>query len=270
MTRQSKYLEPAGPRVFGHRGACGQAPENTLPSFSLAAALGAGYLELDVHGTSDGTIVVLHDPLLDRTTNGSGPVNELRWSEVERLDAGYRFSADGSSFPYRGNGVRIPTLESVLRAFPDQRFNIEIKQEEPAIVDDAVALLHKVGCADRTLLAAEHGSIMNEIRRAVGDSIVTGYSTDDVLGFFEHFEAGTLAQYEPPGVALQVPTEAFGNPIVTAESVRAAHESGLEVHVWTINERSEVDRLLDLGVDAVMSDFPGLVTEAIRARSAAR
>ncbi|MGD8331487.1 MAG: glycerophosphodiester phosphodiesterase [Acidobacteriota bacterium] len=258
------YLSPSRPRVFGHRGAAALAPENTLPSFAVAAHLGAGYLELDVHGTADGTIVVLHDETVDRTTEATGPVRAMRWSEVERLDAGFRFQVGGGMPIYRGQGVRIPTLEAVLKAFPDHYFNIEIKQEKPAIVDETVAILRNAGVATRTLLAAESGSIMGEIREAVGDEIVTGSSTDDVLEFYGHLVAGTLDGYRPPGVALQIPPQVGGRILVERQSIEAAHGVGLEVHVWTINDATEIERLLALGVDGVMSDAPGLVAQAVR------
>lgn len=258
------YLSPPRPRVFGHRGAAALAPENTLPSFAVAAQLGAGYLELDVHGTSDGTIVVLHDETVDRTTEATGAVRALGWREVERLDAGYRFQNGDGTPIYRGQGVRIPTLEAVLKAFPEHRFNIEIKQAEPAIVDETLAILRKAGATSRTLLAAEKGSIMTQIRDVAGNEVVTGSSTDDVLEFFGRLVAGTLDGYRPPGVALQIPTRVGERVLVDRKSIEAAHGVGLEVHVWTINEVAEIERLLALGVDGIMSDAPGLVAQALR------
>jgi glycerophosphoryl diester phosphodiesterase len=262
------YLEPPRPRVFGHRGAAALAPENTLVSFAVASRLGASYLELDVHGTADGTIVVLHDDTVDRTTDGSGPVREMPWRGVERLDAGhgFRFAADVAAFPYRGQGVRIPTLESVLREFRGHRFNIEIKQAEPAIVDEVAATLRREGVASHTLLAAESAAIMADIRRAVGDETVTGSSVGDVLAFFAALDGETLGAYEHPGVALQIPTRVGDRVLVDRRSIDAAHARGVEIHVWTINQADEIERLLDLGVDGIMSDSPGLVRAAAERR----
>lgn len=261
------YFAPP-PRVYGHRGAAGVAPENTLPSFALAIALGATHLELDVHATRDGEIVVLHDPLLDRTTDAVGPVRERTWAEVAALDAGWHFSHDGRTFPYRGQGVRVPRLAEVLAAFPGQRFNIEIKQGDPPIVDATLALLAAAGALERTLLAAEHDDIMAAIRAAGGERVATGMSVGDVLAFLDRLLRDDWDGYRPPGRALQVPPAHAGVEIVTAASVAAAHRAGLEMHVWTINERAEIDRLLDLGVDGIMSDLPGLVAEAVRQRAA--
>lgn len=256
------YLGPPRPRVFGHRGAAALAPENTLVSFAVAARLGADYLELDVHGTADGVIVVLHDAMVDRTTEASGPVREMPWRDVEKLDAGYRFGS-GDDHPYRGQGVRIPTLESVLREFPDQLLNIEIKQAEPAIVDEVVAMLRREGAAARTLLAAEKDDIMARIRAAAGTDIVTGSSLGDVLSFYAALDAGRLDGYRHPGVALQIPTAVGDRVLVDRRAVDAAHANGIEVHVWTINDAAEIERLLELGVDGIMSDSPGLIRTAI-------
>ena len=262
------YLAAPRPRVFGHRGAAGVAPENTLPSFALAAALGATYLELDVHATSDGEIVVLHDPLLDRTTNGEGPVRERRWSDVAALDAGWQFTHDGRSFPYRGQGVRVPRLADLVAAHPGMPLNIEIKHSDPPIVDATLDVLRRAGALSRTLLAAEHDDIMTAIRAAVGDEVVTGMSVGDVLAFMDRFMRDDWTGYTPPGAALQVPPSHGDIDIVTATSVAAAHRVGLEVHVWTINDAAEIERLLDLGVDGVMSDLPGLVAAAVNRRAA--
>jgi glycerophosphoryl diester phosphodiesterase len=250
------------PRVFGHRGAAGLAPENTLPSFALANALGAAYLELDVHATLDGTVVVLHDPTLERTTNGCGPVAERGLAELQQLDAGYRFTTDGAHFPYRGQGVRIPTLEAVLRSFPQACFNIEIKQGDPPIVDRVIDLLEATGTLARTLLAAEQDSIMQMIRRLAGGRVATGMSAVDVAEFIDRCNRQSWEGYQPPGLAMQVPTSFGAIEIVNASTVRAAHRLGLEVHVWTINDAEEINRLLDLGVDGIMSDLPGLVVTA--------
>jgi glycerophosphoryl diester phosphodiesterase len=262
------YFTLPRPRIFGHRGAAGLAPENTLPSFALGAALGAGYLELDVHGTSDGTIVVLHDDTLDRTTNGSGPVRAQPWWRIEALDAGYRFTCDGATFPYRAQGVRVPTLSAVLNAFPSHCFNIEIKQAEPPIVDEVVALLERAGAASRTLLAAADDAIMVEIRRAAGDRIATGMSALDVALFVDRAQRGDWNGYAPAGRAFQIPPSHESIELVTREHVEAAHRFGCEVHVWTINEAAEIERLLDLGVDGIMSDFPGLAAVAAARRAA--
>jgi glycerophosphoryl diester phosphodiesterase len=251
------------PRVFGHRGAAGIAPENTIPSFALGLALGADVLELDVHASRDGVIVVMHDATLERTTNGAGPLREQSWSALERLDAGYHFSRDGRDFPYRGQGVRMPTLEELLLAFPHAACNIEIKQAEPSITEDVVRLIHRLHAERRVLLAAEHDALMTEIRRHAG-TIPTSFAAGEVAAFMSRVRESGFANYDPPGCALQIPPRVGPIELVTADSVAAAHRCGLEIHVWTINQRDDMEQLLALGVDGIMSDLPGLARVVVR------
>jgi glycerophosphoryl diester phosphodiesterase len=243
--------------VFGHRGAAGLAPENTVPSFALALELGADVLELDVHGSRDGAIVVFHDPTLERTTDGAGPLAEHTLAELQGLDAGAAFTRDGTDFPYRGQGIRIPLLEDVLRRFPGVWCNMEIKAGTPGIVDDVLGIVRRAGAAERMVLAAEHDDIMGEIR-AAADGIPTGASTTDVMGFVQAMQMGTLDSYQPPGCALQIPPQIGDLPLVTPELVAAAHAADVAVHVWTINQRDQMEGLIALGVDGIMSDLPGL------------
>ena len=253
----SGYFAGVKPRVFGHRGAAGLAPENTIPSFALALALGADVLELDVHASRDGVIVVVHDPTLERTTDGSGLVREYSWRELQDLDAGYQFTRDGRDYPYRGHGVRLPTLEMVLRRFPLACCNIEVKQEDPPIVEEVVRIITGLDAQQRVLLAAEHDSIMQHIRHHAG-GIATSFAAGEVADFVARAQAANLRSYRPEGQALQIPPYFGEIKLITAESVAAAHACGIEIHAWTINERSEMERLLALGVDGIMSDLPGL------------
>jgi len=255
-----------GPRplVFGHRGAAGLAPENTLPSFALGLALGADVLELDVHASRDGVIVVTHDPTLERTTNGQGAVRDHTSYDLQRLDAGHQFTRDGGDFAYRGHGVRIPTLETLLKRFPLAACNIEIKQADPPIVEPVVALLRRLDAQHRVMLAAEHHAIMEDIRRHAGD-IATSFSAVEAADFFARVQSGDFTDYQPAGRALQIPARYGEIDLVTPESVAAAHRLGLEMHIWTINDRPEMERLLALGVDGIMSDLPGLARVVVDA-----
>ena len=251
------YFAGPTPRVFGHRGAAGLAPENTLPSFALGLALGADMLELDVHASRDGVIVVFHDPTLERTTNGTGAVRERSQYELQQLDAGYHYTRDGHDYPYRGQGLRIPTLEAVLKDFPLTYCNIEVKQANPPIVAQVVEVIQRLDAQHRVLLAAEDDAIMQEIHHLAGD-IATSFSATEVADFIARVQTGNWAGYRPSGQALQIPPRFNDIELVTKESVAAAHHRGLEVHVWTINDADEMKRLLALGVDGIISDVPGL------------
>jgi glycerophosphoryl diester phosphodiesterase len=256
------YFSGPRPRVFGHRGAAGLAPENTLVSFERALGDGAGVLELDVHATRDGVVVVIHDDTLERTTNGTSAVRQLDFAEVRRYDAGFRFEIDGAH-PFRGRGVRVPSLEETLEAFPAIPLNIEIKQGEPPIEAIVVDLLDRHGALDRVLLAAEDDRVMERIR-ARTPGVATSAAYGEARDFFERCFADRFADYEPIARALQIPPRTAGIELVVAETIAAAHRFGLEMHVWTINDETEMARLLTLGVDGVMSDYPGRLVGVVR------
>jgi glycerophosphoryl diester phosphodiesterase len=218
-----------------------------------------------VHATADGDVVVLHDETLERTTEGAGPVRALPLAAVERLDAGFRFRAPDGTYPYRDRGLRVPTLAALLEAFPGVPLNIEVKQQDPAIEAAVLATLDRFAARERVLLAAEDAAIMARIRTAAPD-VVTSFSAAEVADFVYRLRDGRLGDYRPPGVALQVPPAFRDTAIVTAESVAAAHALGLEVHAWTINDEAEMERLLDLGVDGIMTDFPARGSAVLRRR----
>ncbi len=254
------------PRLFGHRGAAGVAPENTVPSFARARADGVDVLELDVHATRDGEIVVLHDPTLERTTDGAGPVAALTFAELARLDAGHRFSPDGGwTHPFRGQGVRVPRLAEILRAFPDVPLNIEIKPEGAEIVAAVVAMAR--AASSRVVLAAEHDTIMQAIRAAAPD-LPTSLATGEVAAFIGALQSGERPSLPAGAVALQIPPTYGDVTLVSRETVAAAHALGAEVHVWTINDAGEARRLLDLGCDGIMTDVPRLIASVVAARRA--
>jgi glycerophosphoryl diester phosphodiesterase len=258
------YFDRPRPHLFGHRGASGELPENTLPAFARALEQGVPYLEMDCHATSDGEIVVLHDAELERTTNGEGVVSALRYSELERLDAGHRFSADGGhTFPFRGAGIRVPRFVEVLDAFPEAYINLEVKQEDPPIAEEVVRLVRKARAEKRVLLAGADEPVLAALR-ALDPGTALGSSVADVIEFVQASVEGRLTTFAPRGQALQIPPDAFGRPLVTRELVEAAHALGLFVHVWTINEPAEMRRLLGLGVDGIMSDFPARLVAAAR------
>ena len=200
-------------------------------------------------------MVVLHDPTLDRTTDGTGEVRRTSLADLRRLDAGHRHVDASGSHPFRGRGVRIPTFAEVLAAFPDTPLNVEVKQEEPEIVVAVLDDLDRARARARVLLAAERPAIMTRIRDLAPD-VATSSSVADVLDFFDRLDSGRLVGHRPPGVALQIPPSWEGRALVTADSVAAAHDLGLEVHVWTIDEPGEMERLLALGVDGIVTDRP--------------
>lgn len=255
--RESRPVWGAWPVNFAHRGDSTMAPENTLDAFRRAVEVGAGGLELDVHLTGDGHVVVIHDATVDRTTSGSGAVAEMTLDALRRLDAGHHFSPDaGRTYPYRGLGLRVPTLGEVLEEFPDVALNIDIKEIRPGEEAKVLQVVRDAGSEGRTLVVSEHHGVVRRVRKLSDGRLAMGASRLEIAVFY----VATLLRLEgllgPTYTALQVPVDYRGRPFVTRRFVEAAHARGVRVDVWTVNERAEMHRMLDLGVDVVMTDLP--------------
>ena len=255
------------PRVIGHRGAAGEAPENTLFSFQRAVQDGARFIELDVRGSRDGEVVAMHDATVNRTTDGRGRVSGQDLKELKAFNAGYRFTTDsGKSYPYRGQDIRIPTLREIFDALPQTRFIVEIKQARPSIVKKVLACARQAGREQTVLLATEKDQIMSEVRREIqsaGLSVATGFSYGEVAAFMGWLAGGRREPYAPPAQAFQIPCEYGGMTLVNEQTLGAAHELGLEMFVWTVNDREEMARLLALGVDGIITDFPARLQDLV-------
>jgi glycerophosphoryl diester phosphodiesterase len=260
------FFDVPRPTVIGHRGAAGEAPENTLVSFERALAAGAAILESDVHLTRDAVPVLIHDDEVDRNTDGSGRVSAFTLDELRRLDAGHGFTPDGGrSYPFRGQGHRIPALQEVFEAFPTARFNLELKESTPGIVERCLDVVVGARRESRTLLTAADDALMADRRdriEARSLPVAQGASAGDVLAFVRSALDGTPPRAGP--MALQVPAD-FGNrPLVTPAFVQHAHAHGLFVHVWTLNEPDDMRRLLDIGVDGIVTDFPARLAAVVQ------
>jgi glycerophosphoryl diester phosphodiesterase len=254
----SRYFTPPRPRFFAHRGSSAVFPENTIPAFEAALSAGIHYLELDVWGSRDGKIVVHHDETLERTCGDPRRISDVYAAEIATLDAGHGFTMDGRISPFRGEGITPPLLQEVLERFPEARVNIEIKQESPHIEEEVLEVVKKTRSEDRVLLASEKDAVLQRMRPICG-GIPTGMSAGEVAAFVGWIKKGCSTEYHPPGDALQIPEEYGMVQLVTPETVAAAHAVGLEMHVWTVNQLSDMRRLLGLGVDGIMSDYPELL-----------
>jgi glycerophosphoryl diester phosphodiesterase len=252
------------PRAIGHRGSAGTHPENTLESFRAAAATTAPYIEFDVHMTRDGEIVIAHDDHLARMCGVDRTIPEMTHAEVAAADAARMFTIDGSSFPFRDKGIRVPRLADVLAVLPTLRFVIEIKQIAPSLVVPMLQVIDRSGMRRNVLVASEHQEPLDEVRK-LAPEIPTNFSYFETGMFFQAMAARD-ANYQPPGAALQIPREYESWQLVTPDSVAFAHRIGVEVHVWTVNEESEMTELLEMGVDGIISDYPARLLDLIRKR----
>lgn len=239
-TPVSGYLDPRPPRVLAHRGLALEAPENTMSAFIAAVDAGARFLETDVHATADGVAVIAHDPSLDRVAGRDVEIEQTLFRDLQRIDL--------------GQGEHVPGLREALLALPDAHWNIDLKTD--ASVVPAVRAVVEAKATDRVLLTS-----FSERRRRQAAELVPGVATSasqsmvakaivaQRLGL-----AGRLRRILAPVVALQVPRRHRGVELVTARSVRAFQAAGVEVHVWTINDESEMRELLELGVDGIVTD----------------
>lgn len=266
--RREEALAVGGewPRNIAHRGASEAAPENTMESFRRAREAGAGGLELDVHLSRDGRVAVMHDEALGRTTDGTGTIRDKTLYELRSLDAGYRFTSGGlpdegvkgdtTEHPYRGRGVRIPTLREVLEEFPGMTVNLDIKQETPGIEREVLDEIDRAGARDRVLVASQKGSVISRFRLLSGGEVVTAASKWEVARFYALSRLRLEGLADPPYDALQVPSEYRGVEFATGRFLEAAHARGVRVDVWTIDDPREMRRMLDLGADSIMTNRP--------------
>jgi glycerophosphoryl diester phosphodiesterase len=259
------FLAGDRPLAFAHRGGGKLWPENTMAAFQGAVQLGCRYLETDLRTTRDGVMVTIHDETLDRTSNGSGPVHALTLAELKRIDAGYRFSPDGGqSFPFRGKGITVPTLAEVTQALPDICLNLDIKQKEPSLVEALVTFIEEQDALDRILVGSFHDRMLKEFRQRTGGRVATSAASWEARLFWLASRLGLTRFLRPAYDALQVPGRRGFLPVVDRRFVQAAHRLGIQVHVWTVDDSEEMHRILNLGVDGLMSDRPDLLLDVLR------
>ena len=252
------------PLVMAHRGGAGLWPENTMYSFERAVDLGVDVLETEIQSTADNILVLMHDSTVDRTTNGSGPISALTLEELKTLDAGHNWSSDGGqTFPFRGSGITVPTLEEVFTALPNVRINIDIKKEKPSLVASLCKTIRAFDTVDRVMVASFISKVLKAFRR-VCPEVATSAGRGEVTRFFIMNLLFLGAAYRPTCQALQVPEYSSGMHVVTKRFVDVAHNLHLEVHAWTINEVSDMMRMLALGVDGIITDYPDRLIDLLR------
>ncbi len=277
------FLDHRVPLAIAHRGGTESAPENTVAAFRAASDLGFRYLETDVHLTADGVLVAFHDDALDRVTDGSGVLADLPWSEV-------RAARIAGTEP-------IPTLDELLEEFPDARFNIDPKSDH--VVVPLVAALRRHGAVDRVCIGAFSDERLGRLRALVGPELCTAAGPREIAALVGSSKLGsatrsssklrsakggaatsgvsTVGRGEQPDRGtrrgfrcIQVPVRHLKVEIVTPQMVGSAHAAGLQVHVWTIDEPQEMHRLLDLGVDGIMTDHPSVLRRVLEERGSWR
>ncbi|MET8983335.1 glycerophosphodiester phosphodiesterase [Streptomyces sp. NPDC004539] len=245
------YLDHPGPIPFAHRGGAADGLENTVAQFRRAVELGYRYIETDVHATRDGKLVAFHDPTLDRVTDGAGRIADLPWADVAHARV-------------RGDEP-VPLFEELLETFPEVRWNVDMKAE-PAM-HPLLNLIARTNSWDRVCVGSFSEARVIRAQRLAGPRLATSYGTRGVLNLRLR-SWGVPATVRRSAVAAQVPEAQSGIQVVDRRFVRAAHARGLQVHVWTVNEPERMHRLLELGVDGIMTDHIDTLREVMEERGA--
>jgi glycerophosphoryl diester phosphodiesterase len=256
------YARIEKPHVIAHRGGAGMAPENTLLAFEQAAKLPIDALEMDIHLSADGVLIVSHDETVDRSTEGTGLIKSKTLAELRALDFGYRFEDEHGDFPFRGSGLGLPTLADIFERFPDRILNIDIKQHEPLVVEKLVQMIERFGMQDNVIVGSFDTETIRYFRRLI-PSVGTAGSQREVGTFFALHKLGLTRLWRHDCVAFQIPETAFGLQIVTLRFVRTLRSRGVMLHVWTVNESADMRRLLAFGVDGLITDFPVRLLELL-------
>jgi glycerophosphoryl diester phosphodiesterase len=240
---------------IAHRGGGRCFPENTRVAFAGALAQGAHMLELDVHLSADGEVVVAHDDTLDRCTDATGPLVALTAAQLAQVDAGFHFSPDGQHFPWRGRGVGIPRLAEVLQAHPDTRLNIELKTADPALIPLFLQEIRRAGALDRVCMGSEQDAVAFDLFAACPQGC--HYAPRGPLTAW--VMAALTGQSRPRDarfLVLDMPLDWQGLRLVTPRLLAAAAADGLWVNVWTVDTLADQAELVRLGVGGVMTDRP--------------
>lgn len=243
--------------VISHQGGDGLYPGNTLYAFEQSAKMGVDVLELDIHASKDGHLVVIHDETVDRTTDGSGLVKEKTLAELQTLDAGYHWSPQrkGEGFPYRGQGITIPSLEQIFQTFPDFRINIEIKQKEPQITESLCNLIRKYQRQEQVLVVSFHDSEIKDFRQRCPD-VVTAGAPNEIRNFYILHRTFLTNVYQAHMDAFQVPEYQGSTHILSKRFVQDAKHKNIQVHVWTVDEVADMQRTIALGTHGIITDRP--------------
>lgn len=271
MLEDNPYTSSRTPLVIAHQGGEGLFPSNTLYAFEQAHKMGVDMFELDIHQSKDGHLVVIHDDTVDRTTDGQGKIADMDLVNIQALDAGYYWTEDGTTYPYRGQGIGIPSLAELFERYPDMPMVIDIKDKDTAYEARLCELIKKYDKANSVIIGSFHSSALKKFRQLCPQVATSMYPTEVrnmVLAshsFFKAFFRPFSRRFSRPAdyIAAQVPMRSSGITIIHPGFVQLAKQHNIAVQVWTINDTEEMKHLIDLGVDGIMTDRPDLLLELL-------
>jgi glycerophosphoryl diester phosphodiesterase len=256
------------PLVIAHQGGELLAPSNTMAAFSQAVEIGVDVLETDIHMTMDGHLVAIHDPTVDRTTNGQGAVAEMTLEEIQRLDAGYHFVDLEGNYSYRNQGVYIPTVEELFKAYPGTRMEIEIKDTNPQEKYEEIArklweLTEQYNRQDSLLVASFDQEILKTFNRFSEGKVALVGGRQEITRFVVLHKLFARNLYKPEADTFQVPLQESIFDLTNQRLIRDAQRSGVQMHYWTIDDKETMAYLLDRGADGILTNRPDLLLELL-------
>ena len=261
------YEDAPVPLVIAHQGGNDVRPGDTLPAFQHAVDIGADVLEMDAHITMDDHIVLMHDERVDRTTDGTGLIEEMTLDGLRKLDAAYKWTPDnGETYPYRGQGVTVPTLEELFQKFPQMRYVIEIKKSQIPIDKPLCELVRKYGMQNKVMVASFHDEAMANFR-AICPEVATSGSRNEVTPFVLLSKLNWTGLLRSPQFqSLQVPyetKESYGIPILTRRFIEQAHARNVRIEPWTVDDPELMKEYINWGVDGIITDNPDLMLDVL-------
>ncbi|MCG1023797.1 glycerophosphodiester phosphodiesterase [Sutcliffiella horikoshii] len=263
------FFENGGmPLVIAHQGGEHLAPSNTMIAFEQAVDMGVDVLETDIHMTKDGHLVAIHDPTVDRTTDGKGLVSDLTLEEIQQLDAGYHFVDLEGKNSFRGKGVTIPTVEEMFKAFPDTRIEIEIKDTNPPEKYEEIArklweLAVQYKREDTLLVASFDQEILSTFNSFTEGQVALVGGRQEITRFVLFHKLFVRNLYKPQVDAFQVPLQESIFDLTNQRLIRDAQRSGVQMHYWTIDDKETMRYLLERGADGILTNRPDLLLEVM-------
>ena len=245
--------------ILAHRGASGQYPEGTWLAFQKALDQGADQLELDIHLSKDQYMIINHDADLKANVGIDDKIKDLTLSKIKGLDAGHEFSEDnGVSFPFRGLGMSLLTLNELFDYFPHEKFNIEIKANDEALSEKLWALIEARDMQNNIVVASQHTKAMNHFRDVSDGDVKTSATISELVVASVAWSTGFSWAYRPKFEVAQIPYA-----IITQPYINFFHKKGVRADVWTVNDMDDIERALDLGVDSIIGDYPDRIYQAL-------
>ncbi|WP_163102475.1 glycerophosphodiester phosphodiesterase [Peribacillus alkalitolerans] len=262
------FFENTRPMVIAHQGGEDLAPSNTMVAFQQAVDMGVDALEFDIHITKDGELVTIHDPTVDRTTEGVGKVADMTLEQIQKLDAGYQFQDLDGNFSFRGKGVYIPTVEEVFSTYPNMKMVMEIKDDNPREkIEEIAAKLWKLiethKLQDKVLIAAFDQSIVDTFNSYSKGKVAIAGGKQEIKKFVVYHTLFLRNLYQPKVDAIEIPTKESIFDLTEKRLIDGAHRRGMDVHYWTIDDKAQMKQLIEKGADGIITNRPDLMLQLL-------